>query len=260
MQIEDIISVIEKTAPLSGQADWDKSGVQVTREGNAVTAIAVFLDPLPSVIEVASRKAEFLLSHHPLTLEPSLPKLHDNWYYSLRHLFNTNALLYAAHTSLDVNLAGPAGWLGRMLGLENTRPLEPDRKNPATGFGGIGELPVPRDFEDVIQEVLTLAKCGEATLCGKEPGRKITRIAWCGGSGSSLIPLAKAAGADLFITGDVKHHSAVDALLPVLDVGHHSLEEEMMRRFANLLREQIPSMTIDFIPTKPPFKRIRQGV
>lgn len=259
MNIQNIIEVIEEIAPLSGQAVWDKSGMQVAREGKEIKKVAVFLDPVPEIIKLASSRAQFLLSHHPLALKPELPSHHNNWYYSLRELFLANACLYAAHTSLDVVLQGPAGWMGDTLGLKNLEPLEPAMDKPGTGYGGIGDLSVPESFNTIIQKILKFSHCETGYLCGPNPEEEITRIAFCGGSGASLVPLAVAKGAQLYITGDVKHHAAIDAPIPVLDVGHHSLEEEMMRRFSILLQKRIKNVKIEFIPSRSPFSRIDAG-
>ena len=63
------------------------------------------------------------------------------------------------------------------------------------------------------------------------------------------------AGAEIFITGDLKYHPALEAAeqLPlILDVGHFCLEEEMMRRFADRLREELP-LPVAFYPGRDPF-------
>jgi putative NIF3 family GTP cyclohydrolase 1 type 2 len=52
----------------------------------------------------------------------------------------------------------------------------------------------------------------------------------------------------------VKYHSALDAPLPLLDVGHHSLEEEMTRRFALALGEQLHGVQAHFIPSTNPMR------
>lgn len=259
MNIKNILEIIEQIAPSAGQAHWDRSGMQVAREGGDINALAVFLDPTPENINRAiSAGAEFLLSHHPLSLKPDLPWRRNSYYYCLRALFLANACLYAAHTSLDARLSGPAGWLGRSLGLENIEALEQTDENPKTGYGGIGNLPMPMPCATVIEEILKLSHCQDAALCGPPPKDLVSRIAWCPGSGSSFIFNAAARGADLYITGDIKHHAALDAPIPVLDVGHHSLEEEMMRRFAQLLTGNLPDLHVHFFPSVSPFKRACQ--
>ncbi len=69
---------------------------------------------------------------------------------------------------------------------------------------------------------------------------KVQRIAVCGGSGGALWPLALAAGADVLVTGDVKHHDALDALaggVALIDAGHSSTEEVALDAMAELLRK-----------------------
>lgn len=69
-----------------------------------------------------------------------------------------------------------------------------------------------------------------------------------------MIPSALASGADVYITGDIKYHSALDAEasgLRIIDVGHFTLEEEMMRRFAATLAEQL-SVPVTFLPGRDP--------
>ena len=61
----------------------------------------------------------------------------------------------------------------------------------------------------------------------------------CGGSGASFIPAAIAAGADAYVTGDVKHHDALDAAaegLTVIDAGHHGTEWPFVPALAERLR------------------------
>ena len=107
--------------------------------------------------------------------------------------------------------------------------------------------------------------CGVARLIG-DPERVIRRVAVCTGSGSSLLEDAARAGADLFITGDMKYHDAL-ALhsrqngnssnfcpMSILDIGHFSLEEEMMRRFALQLEKELDGVTVTFLPGRDPFQ------
>ena len=104
------------------------------------------------------------------------------------------------------------------------------------GYGLVGDLPAP-----VAPQAL-LAKLGELlprsffTLAGGLPDR-ISRLAYCPGSGADMASRAFAAGADVYVTGDLKYHQAqaVPAGRCLIDVGHVSLVEIMMRRFAALI-------------------------
>ncbi len=67
-------------------------------------------------------------------------------------------------------------------------------------------------------------------------------------------------GADVFITGDVKYHPAQESVGAVLDVGHFSLEEEMMRRFSVLLGEDLgKEVDVKFFSGRNPFAYHVQG-
>ncbi|MBQ7617470.1 MAG: Nif3-like dinuclear metal center hexameric protein, partial [Desulfovibrio sp.] len=125
MQSTDLIKLIEQTAPLKEAASWDKSGLQVTALRATCKHLAVCLDPSPTSVKAALKaQADFILSHHPLSLNPSLPKDRDDYFHVLRLLFLADVPLYAAHTSLDTNLRGPAAFLAKELNLEHCAALE----------------------------------------------------------------------------------------------------------------------------------------
>ena len=161
--------------------------------------------------------------------------------------------LYAAHTSLDVQPDGPAGWLARFL--QFVHPTLLDATGPDTGFGLAGDLPGAMSFDDLVRRLGTVISLDTAVVIGDVP-EKITRAAYCTGSGASLLPEAERSGAQIYITGDVKYHAALDARICVLDVGHHSLEEEMMRQAAQMLAGRLTGADVSFIASVPPMRRV----
>lgn len=124
-----------------------------------------------------------------------------------------------------------------------------------TGFGEIGTLPEPMAFPAFMERLHRLTGRKVLATCGPRPER-VCSVAYCGGSGSGLAGRAKAA--DVFITGDMKYHPAVDAAaelgLCIVDAGHFSIEEEMMRRFAASLSEQLDGATVRFFEGADPFE------
>jgi putative NIF3 family GTP cyclohydrolase 1 type 2 len=199
-----------------------------------------------------------MVSHHPLLITPRLPAVRDSFHEALSLLFREDMALYAAHTSLDAVMDGPAGWLAQELSLQELRVLEacPRQTHPLQGFGCVGDLPGPL-YLDALLALLARHICLDgACLSGPplERHRPLRRIACCPGSGSSLVQAAAQAGADIFITGDVKYHCALDAPLPLLDVGHHALEEEMTRRFADILGERLSGVRVHFLPSTNPIR------
>ena len=276
MKQSELIALIERTAPLAIAAPWDKSGVQIASARQDINRLAVCLDPTPESIRIAlSEGAEMILAHHPLTLEGRFTDQLDSYHEVLSLVFRADVLLYSAQTSLDANPLGPVSWLADELGLcripssdtkdgeaahgmplpltvlEQTGTMERGGSSYACGFGVVGDCAVDITPEE-LKKMLALWLVGSCPrLAGTLPER-IRRIAICPGSGSSLAPEAAACGADLLITGDLKYHAALDLPLPVLDVGHFSLEEEMMRRFALQLKENVSDVAVQFVPAQDP--------
>ncbi len=261
MKLNDIISIVEKIAPPRFAASWDNCGIQVACLQQNIECIALCLDPMPSSLQKAiDLGASCIFSHHPLLMQGRLPDKVDNYHHVLRILLQNDVALYAAHTSLDVNTDGPAGWLARALSLQCLKVLETvgvsddDQELPHEfGYGLVGNVPHEITYDVLLEQLAQHIDLSTATLCGAKP-KHIQRIAYCTGSGSSFMHKAHALGADIFITGDVKYHNALDTPLPMLDVGHHSLEEEMMRHLAALLVKLLPSVRVEFIASQSPLR------
>lgn len=272
----ELIRIIEQTAPLSLMAEWDHSGVQVASGREVIRHLAVCLDPMPEQLQAAvDAGADMVLTHHPLTMRPAFTDRRNGYTEALRILYSHDVPLYASHTTLDANPLGPSAWLADELGLTGRVILEktglftaPDGTQTEGGFGCAGELPEPVGLAALclaLRAHLPLERmCSVARLTG-DPSRLVRRVAVCTGSGSSLLEEAAAAGADVFITGDVKYHDALALFsrqnggspdfcpMALLDVGHFSLEEEMTRRFALLLQKKLEGVTVTFLPGRDPF-------
>ena len=81
MQVAELINTIEEIAPLEAAAPWDISGLQVAALRHEVNSVAVCLDPTPhSIRQCLDLGVQFVLSHHPLTLKPSLPAKLDAYH------------------------------------------------------------------------------------------------------------------------------------------------------------------------------------
>ncbi len=122
------------------------------------------------------------------------------------------------------------------------------------GSGMIGKLTRPANEKDFLELVKTTFNCHHLRH-SKLLNKPVSRIAVCGGSGAFLIPAAISAGADLFITGDVKYHEffiAEDQLL-IADIGHYESEQFTIEIFYDILRKKIPNFAIHFssIQTNP---------
>lgn len=110
------------------------------------------------------------------------------------------------------------------------------------GAGMIGELAIPMSETDFLKHVKTVT--GIPCIRHSELlGKSISKIAICGGSGSFLIQAAIRAGADIFLTGDIKYHEFFDAeaKIVIADIGHFESEQfvkeliysHLIKKFSN---------------------------
>ncbi len=107
------------------------------------------------------------------------------------------------------------------------------------GLGVVGELPAPQRLEHVAGTIRTALPAPHLRFAG-EPDREVRRVAVVGGAGDSHVGAAMAAGADVYVTGDLRHHVTLDALeqgLALIDAGHHATEVAAMPAWIDRLRE-----------------------
>jgi dinuclear metal center YbgI/SA1388 family protein len=261
VRITSLIQVIEKIAPPAMMESWDKSGVQTASARSEINHLAVMLEPSPAnIAQAISLGADFLLAHHPLTLQPRLPDRLDDYHAALSLLFKADLPLYSAHTPLDCNPNGPARWLARKFDLRGTEILEKtgrialsDLKGEQDyGLGFAGDLPEPLPYDEFCGRLALYAETSSWRGIGTKPAL-VSRLACCPGSGSDLADLAQTRGAEVFISGDVRYHTALSFKLHVIDLGHFQLEEIMMRECAAALARELPALRTSFIPGRDPF-------
>jgi len=256
VKVEKVISIIESIADPSYSASWDLSGIQIASNRKDVYKLALCLDPDPLLLkEIFQWGADFVLTHHPITLSPKLPNELDLYHEILSLFFRADVWLYAAHTSLDVQINGPAGWLARELSFIKTEAIEPIGDNLNIGFGLIGTLPESMSYEDFVVSLKQILKRDSWLESGTVPG-KVEVVAYCPGSGMSLAKTAFLKGADIFISGELKYHSALEIKRSgmILDVGHFILEERMMEVWADILKEELKGVEVSFFKGEDPIK------
>ncbi len=113
------------------------------------------------------------------------------------------------------------------------------------GLGVVGELPQPMDEMQVLERLKTTFGVG----CVKYSTLrdcKISRIALCGGAGASLMSRAVAAGADLFVTGEIRYHDYFDFESRILlaEIGHYESEQYTKEIFCEIIQKKFPTFAI----------------
>ena len=227
MTVGAIQDLLNEAVPEAAALSWDNSGLLVGDREWEVKKVYLALDATDQVIDHAvSAGADMIITHHPLIFG-ALKRVTAGDYVGKRviRLVEHHMALYAMHTDFDIYAMGPL--VGSRLGLSDIAVLDPaDEENPALGIGGIGTLPQDLTLEEYALFVKTNLFVPAVKVFG-DVKRKVSRIAFLPGSGKSDIDMAVARGADCMVTGDVDHHSGLDAVekgIAVIDPGHWGME------------------------------------
>ena len=243
MSLGEVLDALDARYDPALAESWDAVGLVCGDRDEPVRRVLFAVDPTSAVVdEVVDTGADLLVTHHPLFLTPVHGMPADDPKGRLVHrLVRAGAALFVAHTNADrAARHGVNDALAAVLGLVDTSPLEPATE-PGTGLGRVGQLSSSvslRAFADHAAAVLPVT-AGGVRIAG-DLDRPVRRVAVCGGSGGSLLPAAAAAGADVFLTSDLKHHPVVDAgetTGPALcDVAHYAGEAPWLPVAAEVLR------------------------
>ena len=234
MKLQAVLEEIGRVAPFDRAAEWDNVGLMAGDPEQEVRRLGVALDPLPEAVEeAADRGCEALLAHHPLFFSPikRLDFSRDPG-RAVQIAVKREVAILAAHTNWDAAEGGVSLELARLLGLRGVEVLD-----PRSGLGAVGELAERLSAEEVLDRIKRA--WGLTWIDGYVPRNcSILRVALCGGSGADLWPRAGAAGADLYVTADVKYHALLDAErggMPIAAVDHAEMERASLAELARRL-------------------------
>jgi dinuclear metal center YbgI/SA1388 family protein len=256
VSVKEVCACIEEFAPLALQEAWDNCGLLVGASEQAVDKALLTIDVTEAVVaEAIDLKAQMIISHHPVILSgvKQLTGANDAQravMLAVKH----DIALYAAHTNMDLVQGGVSYRMAQKLGLRAVQALAPRTglgQQLATGLGVVGILPAPvgeQNFLQALKDIFHAPAIRHTRLRGKE----ISKVALCGGSGSSLLEDAVRSQADVFVTADFKYHQFADAdnHLLVADLGHFESEQFTKEIFHEILIKKFPTFAAHFSQVK----------
>jgi dinuclear metal center YbgI/SA1388 family protein len=209
---------------------WDNVGLLVGNPDQEVTAILAGLDPTNRLLDEAiSLGANTVITHHPVIFKP-LPAIltaAPEGRLLEKALANRIAII-GNHTNFDSARDGVSAILARQLGLESSVPLVPlSEGSPDTGLGRIGSMRTPITAAEFLARVLDVLGLDRVQMAGRMP-KEITNVAVCGGSGSDLAAEARIRGADVYLSAEIKHSTAIWAVecdFCIIDGSHYATEK-----------------------------------
>jgi len=235
----EIVRYFETKYPLDLAFEWDNCGLQVGTLNSKVEKILVTLDITKNVVkEAIKNKVNLIISHHPLMFKPMQNIVFDSprgWI--IKNLIQNDIAVYSAHTNFDVAEGGMNDILANALDIKEPKLL--DEINNIGRFGTIDKI----EFEVFIEKVKSTFNLKTVKVIGNTK-KSISTVGISGGSGSHHMYAAKKRNCDVYITGDITYHTALDAIqmgITLIDVGHH-IEVIFIDAVTNDLQNQFPNI------------------
>lgn len=263
LKVKDIIQEIETLAPPSLAEKWDNLGLMVGDLEQRVTTVFVCLDVTSDNVRRAiGCGADLILSHHPLIFSPVNRIVEQDVSGSiLRNLIRHDISVYSAHTNLDHADGGMNDVLAQRLGLSHVRRFLDAECTDGTGrpidnIGRVGTLESPMEMSDFVDFVRDALGCRSIRSVGN-PEEIVKTAALCSGSGGEGIYAAYHAGADVYVTADVKHHEAQLAFelgMNLIDAGHFETENIICSFMTEFLESRFEDLGVIQSDAQPYFR------
>lgn len=233
----ELYRALENLIPRELSCSWDNDGIMcLSNPTKEVVKVLLSLDATADAVEYAAENGfDAIITHHPLIFRP-IKTVSDSRFMSL---IKNDIAVFSFHTRLDAVEGGVNTALAEILGLTDTERFGDD------GLGVIGSVTPMTDREFVLmaKEKLGSPKA-EATLDNKT----VTRVAVVGGDGEHYIPYAKAAGADLYISGRLSYNDMTDASysgMSLAALGHFYTENPVLDKLAEMISSIDPTVVTE---------------
>lgn len=234
MILNDILKKIESKYPLEIQYSWDNSGLNIGDKGQDVRNILLTLEITEKTVDEAIEKnIDLIISHHPFIFS-KLNKINNDDIKGklIYKLIKNSVSVYCMHTNYDLAFEGLNDYFMKLIGANTTSILEVEgslnsyEDGNNYGLGRVGNLSKEVSIEGFISYLKEKLQISHLRYIGDE-NKRIKNIAVVTGAGAEFFEKAKDMGVDLFISGDMKYHQAMDALemgISVIDCGHYGSE------------------------------------
>jgi len=216
-EIEEYLSALLQTASFK---DYGPNGLQIEGRGEVRKLVSGVTASRALIDAAIDAKADALLVHHGLFWRGHDGRITGWLKQRIARLLAHDINLYAYHLPLDAHAEfGNNAQFGARLGINA------DARFGEQSLGFIGTLSLPLSLADLAGRCQQLT--GRLTTSLDGDGRALTRVAWCTGGAQSYFEPAIAAGADVFITGEISEpqaHLARETGTAFIAVGHHASE------------------------------------
>ena len=232
-RVEEVRAFLDELAPQTLAEDWDNVGTLVDC-GTEITSVMMALDITEEVVaEAEMAGCQLVVSHHPVIFHPMRTLRRADVPF---RMVKKNISAICMHTNMDAADGGVNDILAAVFGLSEVVKFG--------GMGRVGRLRAPLAVPKLA------AQCGEkfaGPVQYVDTGRPVERLAVLGGAGGDFFVQALEAGADCLLTGEARHHEAIDAKaagISLIVAGHFATEFPLMPVLGDKLKRRFPELRV----------------
>lgn len=242
MTVKEVMALLEEVLPKELVEEGDNCGLLIGHLDREVTHVRTALEASNEVIDKAIEDhVDMLLVHHPMIYAP-LTKITSE---SLRggkalKLIEAGISLYVAHSNLDRAPNGLNQRFGKLIGVDTFEVFDEE------GYILVGAMTPPLSLSDYVKRLGHQLEIGQLRYVG-EDDLMVKRVAYCTGSGVGLINDHLFESADVYLTGDLKYHDAMDIHekgQAIIDVTHFASEVMAAEVLYNLVEPLLSTIKV----------------
>jgi dinuclear metal center YbgI/SA1388 family protein len=245
LRVADLVAALESIAPSRFAEPWDNVGLLVGDPGAPLSRALLCIDLTREVLaEARASGCEAVVAYHPPLFRPLKRLTAGSIAYEL---VRAGVAVYSPHTALDMADGGTNDVLADALGVVERRPLRkgqaPGEWPEGFGLGRVGRV-AGRERAAFVEHVKRALGLREVLVAGPLEG-EATRVAVGAGACGDLIDDVLAARADVYVTGEVRHHDALraaEAGLTLVCTMHSNSERGALGRLGEGLARRLPGL------------------
>lgn len=252
-----VLIVLRALAPEELAEPWDNVGIVIDPASSETWSHALFTIDLTTATmdEAEELGADLIVAYHP-PIFSGVKRLRASFPSEslVIRALRSGVTIYSPHTALDSAPGGMNDWLAKAVGPGSALPIVPVADVPGAGAGRFVELDEALPLDEAIARAKAYLGLSHVRVARAGSEALIRTVAVCPGAGGSVFE--KVRHADLFLTGEMRHHDVLTRRASgshVILTDHTNTERGFLAEYAHTIAERCPGLevTVSRLDTDP---------